>query len=114
MSLFDSLVPFRGARKVRSLADSLADQLTERVWEEAGVKARYLSLAESRGYFRAHSNRIVRAELRKMASGTNAKLGPWQLHEVEVLAAETIVIRALQQLMRFRKQTSQTRHLKAA
>ncbi len=113
MSLFESLVSFRGAQKARSVADDLADKLTDRVWEEAGVKARHFSLAEARGYFRAHSNRIVRDELQRPGS-VREKLGPWQLHAVEELAAETIVIRALQQLMRYRNQTGQSQHRRAA
>ncbi|MDA7977813.1 MAG: hypothetical protein MPJ50_03460 [Pirellulales bacterium] len=114
MSLFESLVSFRDGRKVRSLADDLADQLTPRVWEDAGVKARHLSLAEARGYFRAHSNRIVRAELRRPKSVKQNRLGPWQLQAVEKLAAETVVIRVLQQLMRYRNQHNQPQRRKAA
>lgn len=114
MSLFESLVSFRGARKAQALADELADRLTDRVWEEAGIKARHFSLAEARGYFRAHANRIVRAELQKPQLLKQTKLGPWQLQAVENLAAETLVIRSLQQLMRYRKQQGEVQRRRAA
>ncbi len=115
MSLFESLVSFRGARKAQRIADELADRLTDRVWEEAGVKARHFSLAEARGYFRAHSNRIVRAEMQRSQTNAKAdKLGPWQWQAVESLACETIVIRVLQQLLRYRKQHGEGTRRKAA
>lgn len=106
MSLFETLVSFRGARKARLVADELADRLTSRVWEEAGPNSLHLALAEARGYFRAHANRVVRAELKRLENGPQA-LGPWQAQETSTLAAETIVIRLLQNLLRYRNQKGQ-------
>lgn len=65
MGLIDTLTGSSSARQAVELAHQVARRSCAAVWQKVQARVEDMSLAEARGYIRAHSAEVVQAEVQR-------------------------------------------------
>ncbi len=103
MGFFNSIISLTSARQLNECAQIVAQKSYPHVWRRVKHRVLAMTPAEARGYIRAHSAEIIRANVTAMLDSSDS-LGDWAREALVERATDDVIWLCVDEVVRLRRE----------